>query len=189
MRPRRGTPLRVRFSEGLGHAFKRRDRVDLYRPWVSFGLDGIAFRRQFRAVPANDSALPRGARLLSYAISQPKRGGQWQRRLAIHWSTDGIATLFHIQPLLRTAGDRPTRRLPIPVCSVVMHFIARDAIGRTGTGGVRKRPPRVVGSLRPLSSVAVQSTPIGADSAGAPRGSRCGERPALPARALWHASA
>jgi hypothetical protein len=75
---------------------------------VGFRLDGVAFRRQFRAVPADDSPLPRGARLFANAITQPKHGGQWQRKLVINWGTDTIATLFHIQPFVRTAqgGDR-----------------------------------------------------------------------------------
>jgi len=60
--------------EGLGHALKRCDRVDLYRAWMCFRFDGIALWRQLRAVPADDVALPRGARLFANAFSQPKRG-------------------------------------------------------------------------------------------------------------------
>ena len=65
-------------NEGSGHAFKRRDRIDLHRARVRFGLDGVAFWRQPCAVPADDTALPRGARLLANAISQPKRRGKWR---------------------------------------------------------------------------------------------------------------
>ena len=65
--------------EGLGHALKRCDRVDLHRARMCFGLDGVAFWRQLCAVRANDTALPRGARLLANAVSQSKR--RWKRRL------------------------------------------------------------------------------------------------------------
>jgi hypothetical protein len=62
---------------------------------VRLGLDGIAFRGQFRAVPADNSTLPSGAGFLAYAISQAKRGTQWERKLAGNWGTDFIAALIH----------------------------------------------------------------------------------------------
>jgi len=62
---------------------------------VRLGLDGIAFRGQFCAVPADNLTLPSGARFLAYAISQAKRGAQWERKLASIWSTDFITTLIH----------------------------------------------------------------------------------------------
>jgi hypothetical protein len=65
-------------TEGLGNAFKRCDRVDLHRARMCFGLDGVAFWRQLCAVPADDAALPCGARLLANAISQTKRRGKWR---------------------------------------------------------------------------------------------------------------
>jgi len=39
--------------------------------------------------------LPSGAGFLAYAISQAKRGAQWERKLASNWRTDFIATLIH----------------------------------------------------------------------------------------------
>src|SRR4051812_7923932 len=48
----------VASTQVSGHAFKRRQRIDLDRPWMSFGLDGVAFRRQLCAVPADNTALP-----------------------------------------------------------------------------------------------------------------------------------
>ena len=57
----------------LGHALKRRDWVNLHRAWMCFGLDGVALWGRFRAVPANDMALPRCARLFLNAFSQAKR--------------------------------------------------------------------------------------------------------------------
>ena len=68
-------------KEGLGHALKRSDRVNLHRAWMCFGLDGVAFWRQLGAVPADDAALPRGARLLATAIAPPTRRGK--RRLDV----------------------------------------------------------------------------------------------------------
>ena len=62
---------------------------------MRLGLDGIAFRGQFCAVPADNLTLPSGARFLAYAISQAKRGAQWERKLASNWSTDFITTLIH----------------------------------------------------------------------------------------------
>ena len=59
---------------------------------MGFGLDGIAFWRQLCAVPADDAALPSGARLFANALSQPKRWGK--RRL-------DLVTLFHIQPFVQ----------------------------------------------------------------------------------------
>jgi hypothetical protein len=69
--------------EGLGHALKRCDRVNLHRAWMCFGLDGVTLWRQFCAVPADDKALPRGARLFANAFSQPKRRWQWRLNLII----------------------------------------------------------------------------------------------------------
>jgi hypothetical protein len=69
--------------EGLGHALKRCDRVNLHRAWMCFGLDGVALWRQSRAVPADDMALPRCARLFANAFSQPKRRWQWRLNLMI----------------------------------------------------------------------------------------------------------
>ena len=63
---------RARFIEALGlrggsspdsaitHAIERSDGIDLYRAWVRLGLDGIAFRGQFRAVPTDNQTLPSG---------------------------------------------------------------------------------------------------------------------------------
>lgn len=63
-------------TEWSGHAFKRCDRVNLHRARMCFGLNGVAFWRQLCAVPADDTALPRSARLFANAISQPKRYGK-----------------------------------------------------------------------------------------------------------------
>jgi hypothetical protein len=70
-------------GEALGHAFKRCDRVDLHRARMCFGLDGVAFWRQLCAVPADDTALPRGARLFANAVSKPKRRAKWRLDLVI----------------------------------------------------------------------------------------------------------
>src|SRR5438105_15001456 len=114
--------------EGLGHALKRCDRVNLHRSWLCFGLDGVALWRQFRAVPADDMALPRGARLFANAFSQPKRRWQWRLNLMIVWSSDGNATLFHIQPFVKA-----TRlvELPVPIRSGSRNFSVWDAIDRS----------------------------------------------------------
>ena len=86
---------RKTLEERLGHAFKRGHRINLHRPCVRFRLDGVALRGQFCAVPADNSTLPSGARLLAYTISQAKRGAQWQCKLTSNRSTDVIATLIH----------------------------------------------------------------------------------------------
>jgi hypothetical protein len=70
-------------KEASGHALKRCDRVNLHRAWMCFGLDGVALWRQFRSVPADDMALPRGARLFANAFSQPKGCWQWRLNLMI----------------------------------------------------------------------------------------------------------
>jgi hypothetical protein len=70
---------------------------------MCFGLDGVNLWRQFCAVPANDMALPRGARLFANAFSQPKRRWQWGLNLMIVRSSDGNASLFHIQPFVKAA--------------------------------------------------------------------------------------
>jgi hypothetical protein len=80
---RRNLQLAVASTEGLGHAFKRCDRVNLHRARMCLGLDGVAFWRQLCAVPADDTALPRGARLFANAIAQPKRRGNWRLDLVI----------------------------------------------------------------------------------------------------------
>jgi hypothetical protein len=85
----------VLLAGGLGHAFKRSHRIDLYGAWVKLGLDGITFRGQFGAVPADYSTLPSGAGLLAYAVPQAKRGAEWERTLASGWGTDVIANLIH----------------------------------------------------------------------------------------------
>jgi hypothetical protein len=74
-----------------GHAFKRCDGVNLYRARMCFGLDGVAFWRQLCAVPADDAALPRGARLFANAISHPKRRGKRRLDLLIAQSMN-----FHV---------------------------------------------------------------------------------------------
>jgi hypothetical protein len=66
----------VASTEGLGHAFERCDRVNLHRARMCFGLDGVPFWRQLCAVPADDTALPRGARFFANAISQPEGHGK-----------------------------------------------------------------------------------------------------------------
>jgi hypothetical protein len=95
---------------------------------MCFGLDGVALWRQFRAVPADDMALPRGARLFANAFSQPKRRWQWRLNLMIVWSSNGNATLFHIQPFVKAA-----RRveLPVSIRSGSRDFSVWDAIGRS----------------------------------------------------------
>ena len=70
---------------------------------MRFGLDGIAFWRQLCAVPADDTALPRGARLFTNAVSQRKRRRKWRLDHVIVGCTDGDATLFHIQPFVKAA--------------------------------------------------------------------------------------
>ena len=82
-------------NEGLGHAFKGSDRINLDRAWVTLGLDGIAFRGQFRAVPADNLTLPGGTRFLAYAISQAKRGAQWERKRPSSLSADFSTTWIH----------------------------------------------------------------------------------------------
>lgn len=86
---------RPRPNDLLGHAFKRSYRINLYRAWVRFRLDGVALRGQLCTVPADNVTLPSGARLLAYTISQAKRGAQRQCELASNRSTDVIATLIH----------------------------------------------------------------------------------------------
>ena len=76
-------PAALRLSEGLGHALKCCDRVNLHRARMSFGLDGVAFWRQFRAVPADDSALPSCARLLANALPQPERRWIWRLEMVL----------------------------------------------------------------------------------------------------------
>ena len=70
-------------AERLRHAFERCERVNLHGARMRFGLDGVAFWRQLCAVPADDTALPRGTGLLPYSISQPKGGGKWRLNLVI----------------------------------------------------------------------------------------------------------
>ena len=81
--------------EGLGNAFKRCNRVDLHRSRMCLGLDGVALWRQLRAVPTDDAALPRGARLLANALSELKRCTEWRLELVFLRRTDNAA-LLHI---------------------------------------------------------------------------------------------
>jgi hypothetical protein len=73
----------LHWGTGLGQAFKRCDRVNLDRARMRLGLDGVAFWRQLCAVPADDTALPRGARLFANAVAQPKRRGKSRLDLLI----------------------------------------------------------------------------------------------------------
>jgi len=73
----------VPLDRGLGDAFKRCDWVNLHRARMCFGLDGVAFWRQLCAVPADDTALPRGARLFANAVAQRKRRRKWRLDLVI----------------------------------------------------------------------------------------------------------
>ena len=63
---------------------------------MALGLDGIAFRGEFCAVPADNLALPSRARLLAHAISKAERGARWERELlACSWRTNFTVTLIH----------------------------------------------------------------------------------------------
>ena len=115
-------------KEWLGHALKRGDRINLHRARMCFGFDGVALWRQFRAVPTDDMALPCCTRLLSNAFSQPKRRWQWRWDLMIVCSPDSHATLFHIQPFVKTAR---LVELPVPVRSRPRNLSVWDASDRS----------------------------------------------------------
>src|SRR5689334_21024309 len=89
-----------RCIERSAHAFKRGHRIDLDGPRVKLGLDRIAFRRQLRAVPADDMTLPSGAGFLADAISEGKRGMRRERKGGTHWKTDFVAAFTHTDPSL-----------------------------------------------------------------------------------------
>jgi len=105
----------VTYLPGRSHAFKSSHRVNLYRAWVTLGLDGIAFRGQFRAVPADNLTLPSGTRFLAYAISQAKRGAQWERKRPSSWNADFSTTW--IQTNLSDYGHPILGRHHRPLCA------------------------------------------------------------------------